>query len=597
MAANGPDGPAGALPLLAARDAARPLAWRQGRPVSAGHFVAEARALASRLPATGPAVNLCQDRYHFALGLAATLLRGHLSLLPPNVLPATLRQLADEGAAPYALVDDTHTDAAGLPMVVVADEPLDGTGAANAEAAAGMPLINAQQVAVCLLTSGSTGAPQPHRRRWGPLVSSAVAEAERLAALLGWPDLQGLTLVGTVPAQHSYGFESTVLLALLSGASFDSGRPFYPADIVSALERVPRPRALVTTPFHLKTLLAAGLALPPVDLLLSATAPLSPQLAAEAEQRLSARVVEIYGCTEAGQVAARRTTEGELWTTLGDLRLWRETVATGDGRADEERFLVQGGHVTAATPLADVLDLLDAQRFRLLGRANDLIHVAGKRSSLAHLNFHLNQVPGVVDGAFWLPDEVADGVVRTVAFVVAPTLSAAQVVSALRQRLEPAFVPRRVLMLDRLPREATGKLTAGSLRALAASHLREDAAAAATARAPAAAARPAAATEPDPITTAFTIAVDHPAFAGHFPTQPVLPGVALLTLVLQALDTQPALRATVGATPGLEQVKFLAPVGPGAQLQVQLEPQRRGLGFEVLDSGGRCVARGKLVPA
>jgi hypothetical protein len=62
-----------------------------------------------------------------------------------------------------------------------------------------------------------------------------------------------VNIVATVPPQHSYGFESSVLLALLGGAAFDSGRPFYPADIVAALERLPRPRALVTTPFHLKT--------------------------------------------------------------------------------------------------------------------------------------------------------------------------------------------------------------------------------------------------------------------------------------------------------------------------------------------------------
>ena len=85
-----------------------------------------------------------------------------------------------------------------------------------------------------------------------------VAEAERLAQMMGKPSLQGLTLVATVPAQHSYGFESSVLLAMLGGAAFESGRPFYPADIVDSLQRVPRPRALVTTPFHLKTLLAAG---------------------------------------------------------------------------------------------------------------------------------------------------------------------------------------------------------------------------------------------------------------------------------------------------------------------------------------------------
>jgi acyl-coenzyme A synthetase/AMP-(fatty) acid ligase len=106
-----------------------------------------------------------------------------------------------------------------------------------------------------------------------------------------------------------------------------------------------------------------------------------------------------------------------VWTALGELRLWREHGADG------ERFLVQGGHVLQPTPLADMLELLDERRFRLLGRANDLIHVAGKRSSLAHLNFHLNRIDGVVDGAFWLPDDVADGVVRPVAFVVAPGLT------------------------------------------------------------------------------------------------------------------------------------------------------------------------------
>jgi acyl-coenzyme A synthetase/AMP-(fatty) acid ligase len=80
-----------------------------------------------------------------------------------------------------------------------------------------------------------------------------------------------------------YGFESTVLIALLGGAAFETERPFYPADIAAALGRIPRPRLLVTTPFHLKTLLDAAVELPALDLCLCATAPLSPQLAARAE--------------------------------------------------------------------------------------------------------------------------------------------------------------------------------------------------------------------------------------------------------------------------------------------------------------------------
>jgi acyl-coenzyme A synthetase/AMP-(fatty) acid ligase len=434
----------------------RTLAWRHGQAITVAQFVAQAAVLAERLP-QGQPVNLCSDRYRFTLGFVAALWRGQMSLMPPNVLPQTLRHVAQPEATPYALVDDPAQDTAGLRKVLVADADAAPVGSPSHRVAAIDPAL----WAACLLTSGSTGTPQPQRKRWGALQVNADNEATCLAQWLGWPSIAGLNIVATVPPQHSYGFESSVLLALLSGAAFDSGRPFYPADIAESLARLPQPRALVTTPVHLKTLLLSGVALPAVDLVLSATAPLSPQLAQQAESRLGGQLIEIYGCTEAGQVASRRTTAGEVWTTTGTLRLQREDAPDG------ERFVVHGGHVLEPTPLADVLVLIDAQHFRLLGRANDLIHVAGKRSSLAHLNFHLNRIDGVDDGAFWLPDDVAEGVVRPVAFVVAPNLTARQIIEALRRDLESAFVPRRVVHVPALPREATGKLTTQTLREFA----------------------------------------------------------------------------------------------------------------------------------
>lgn len=549
----------GTLPLLGPRNLAAPLAWRNGQAITGAQFLGEALALAGQLPAAGRPLNLCQDRYLFALGLAAALLRGQTSLMPPNALPETLRQVPPDGPPPYLLVDGQAP--------ADSTQPWHRVQRLAAAPATAVPEIPAELEAVCLLTSGSTGAPQPHTKRWGQLVPNIEAEATRLAELMQRPDLQGVTLIGTVPAQHSYGFESTVLLALLGGACFDAGRPFYPADIAQALQSVPPPRALVTTPFHLKTLLLAGVPLPPVDLLLSATAPLSPQLAATAETRLQGRLVEIYGCTEAGQVASRRTTAGEVWATLGDLRITAERAPGG-----EERFIVAGGHVTVPTPLADVLVLKDEHHFRLLGRANDLIHVAGKRSSLAHLNFHLNRIEGVEDGAFWLPDEVAEAVVRPVAFVVAPGLSAGAIIAALRTTLEPAFVPRRVVHVPALPREPTGKLTVTALRQFALQTL---------------------AALDAPVPAAVHIAADHPTFAGHFPGHPVLPGVALLSLVIQALAQQPALAARLGAQPRIEHAKFLSPVGPGATLQVQLREQGGSVAFEVM-AGNTCAARGQL---
>ena len=550
------------LPLLGERDLQQPLAWRHGQSISAGQFIAEAQALARELPAGRP-LNLCQDRYLFALGLAAALLRGQTSLMPPNALPETLRQVPSGGAAPYLLVDGDAPAAHGLPVFVL-QRPL------GVNAATEVPQIDVELEAVCLLTSGSTGAPMPHAKRWGPLVANIAAEAQRLAELLQRPTLAGITIVATVPAQHSYGLESTVLLALLGGASFDAGRPFYPADIADALQAIPAPRALVSTPFHLKTLLLSGLDLPPVALTLSATAPLSPQLAAQAETAFGGLLAEIYGCTEAGQVASRRTTDGETWRTLGELRITRESDPAQEGC---ERFTVCGGHVLEATPLADVLELHDAQHFRLLGRANDLIHVAGKRSSLAHLNFQLNRIDGVDDGAFWLPDDVTEAVVRPVAFVVAPRLSAPQIITALRQCLESAFVPRRVVHVPALPREATGKLTAAALRTFALEAL----------------------TEPE-AETSFEIAADHPAFAGHFPGHPVLPGAALLSLLMQAVAARPDLAQHLGPTPCIDNAKFLHAVGPGARLQLALRLQGRGVVFE-FRLGAITVARGQLSAA
>jgi hypothetical protein len=617
------------LPLLANPNLAATLLRSQDRAISAGQFIAQAQALALRLPAQGAPINLCQDRGHFALGLAAALLRGQTSLMPPNALPETLRLAPAAAGKPYALTDVWEAgqglDLGGLQQVQVAlvtdpqTQPPDATA---------VPTIASSLQAVCLLTSGSTGAPQPHAKTWGQLVANIGAQAQRLAQMIKRPNLAGLTLVATVPPQHSYGLESSVLLALLGGAAFDASRPFYPADICAALENVPQPRALVSTPFHLKTLLLSDLALPATAFSLSATAPLSPQLAAQLEVALGGPLIEIYGCTEAGQVASRRTTAGEVWTTLGDLRIHSQAAlleVQDDASGRAEQFIVSGGHVTEPTPLADVLELISQQKFRLLGRANDLIHVAGKRSSLAHLNFHLNRIEGVDDGAFWLPEADAadhEKVQRPVAFVVAPDLTARQIIGALREGLEAAFVPRRVVHVPALPREATGKLTAATLRDFAlrtlAANPGQDGKHASD-RPTAAAAFTAAAVGASGVRGVADVAgvagvagvavtrlsvrddihvhvpADHPAFAGHFPGQPVLPGAALLALVMQALADQPALQQRLGAAPQISSAKFLMPVKPGMDLRLVFSAQGSGLAFEVLVAGG-VVARGQFAP-
>lgn len=438
------------LPLLAHSDLDTVFAWTADGPVSVSDYLADAHWLAEQLPATGYLLNLCHDRYRFAVGFAAGLLRGMTSLQPSSQSPDTFRRLQAEYAGLVCLCDSV-TDTIDLPRL---DFPENSTvnGKKGPKTKSTVPAFSAEHLAAILFTSGSTGLPQAQYKTWGKLVANGRSEAIALGL-----DRQPHAIVGTVPVQHSYGFESTFLLALHGGCAFWAGKPFYPQDIAGTLTAVPQPRLLVTTPFHLSALLSSEIDLPPIDLLLSATAPLSTTLAAEAEARTGAPMLEIYGSTESGQLASRRTTAGPAWTLLPGVQLETE----GDDT------VACAGHVEGRVALSDLIELLPDQRFLLHGRHTDLINIAGKRTSLAYLNHQLCSVPNVVDGAFFLPDdEVPDGITRLTAFVVAPGLTARQITVELRQRIEAIFLPRPLVLVDKLPRNSTGKLPRADLQAL-----------------------------------------------------------------------------------------------------------------------------------
>ena len=426
------------------------VAWRDGRAITAAEFLAHVRAVAGTLPEGGHVLNACADRYLFAVGLYASLLRGTVSMLPPTQTPEMIRSLRAFAPDLYCL-SDQETPPADLALFQVVDRLESAADTEDFD----IPELPANRLVACVFTSGSTGVPQPHRKHWGSLVVNVRNEARRLGIA------PGHTILGTVPAQHMYGFESTVLIALLNGAALCAQKPFYPADIAGALAALPRPRALVTTPFHLRTLFDAELPIPAADLVVSATAPLSVELAQAAEAAFGAPLLEIYGATETGQLATRRTADTDLWTTFDGVTL----------RYADEQLIAQGGHIEGETPLGDLLELLAPDQFRLLGRAADVINIAGKRTSLGYLNHQLTSLPGVRDGIFFMPDdEAVDGVTRLMAFAVAPDMTARSLAEALRERIDPVFLPRPLVLVDALPRNSTGKLPRDALRALARQH-------------------------------------------------------------------------------------------------------------------------------
>ena len=688
------------LPLISHRTPDATIARHRGQRITASRFLADVRAVAAALPPGRHVLNACADRYAFAVTLAAAMLDHRITLLPSTYTPEAVERLKEfapdtfgvtdtqndaialssvrypiplpwdeagnpvepaRGSAASATHADTHDigSPVGSDVARPADASVDatsgvaatgfaashtGTSHSGGAVAFDVPTIHADRVVAYVFTSGSTGVPVPHAKTWGRLVNSV----QVAKSALGLDDGRTYTLVGTVPPQHMFGFESTILLALIGAQAFDTGRPFYPADIVEALAQAGAPRVLVTTPVHLRSLLLgidARTPMPAVDLVLSATAPLSPELAVEAEERFAGPLKEIYGSTETGQIATRRSAREDSWLLMPGVRLeW----LNGQAWASE-------GHIETPIALGDLIEARGTpdesgrvSRFALTGRSADLVNIAGKRTSIGYLNHQIMSIAGVDDAGFYMPDDQTAGrVTRLAAFVVAPTLSASALMAALRERIDPAFLPRPLVHVDSLQRNETGKVARATLQQLYDRHiaatrehvLNSAPESAAPAHEPPAAPRttlldilpevlpavvldalsellpnvgaepqpppPAAtATEPPDVPSAshtgltqivlpivLPIHDDHPAYAGHFPGRPVLPGVVLLDAALSAISDATGRSLS---TRELASAKFLSPVTPGETLTLEQRTTASGAIEFTIRANERIVARGTV---
>jgi len=434
------------LPLLQATDSTRVLARCHGRPISAAEFLAQVRAVAADLPAASAAVNLCEDRYAFLVAFCAIVLRGQINLLPSSRAPQAVDEVMAAHPGCYALGESA------LDPAPPGYRQLPALGALPAhDGELIWPQILADQVVAIGYTSGSTGAPGVHAKTWGSLHASNAGNMAMLHAAVG----RHLEIVATVPPQHMYGMEMSVLLPLLGENSVHTGRPFFPADVATALTEVPPPRILVTTPVHLRVLVESGVALPAIAAMLSATAPLPIELARCAEQRFGAPVLEVFGSTETCVFASRRPSVEEDWTLFEGATVHPQPDGT----------MVDAPQLSAPMTLADIVSLSPGGRhFRLCGRHADLLEIAGKRASLGDLTRRLLAVPGVRDGVvFQLDDADALGVQRIAALVVAPGLDEHQILDALRGAIDPVFLPRPMRLVGALPRNDTGKLPRSAL--------------------------------------------------------------------------------------------------------------------------------------
>lgn len=416
--------------------------------ISVAEFISQVWALSRQLPEKTYAINLCENRYYFLLTFCAVIVRQQTNLLPGNRGLETQRLLAERYADCY-IIQDGLNELIALPSVDVRKSDFDHCNRIEVE----VPLIALDHLAAIAFTSGSTGEPQANLKSWHTFVASTAINA---GYMLPTSDALYYTLA-TVPGQHMWGLETSILLPLMSRVCIDDGKPLFPRDIVERLQALPEPRLLISTPVHLRALCLSGLSFPVVENTLCATAPLSASLAADTEVLLQGRLREIFGCSEVGSMAWRHTSENDIWKLFEGLNM------SSPGR--NHTVQISASHLPEAVTLQDDIEQLGNGEFRLLGRGSDMLEIAGKRGSLLEMNKLLQSHPDVLDSVVFLPKEAAP-VQRLAAMVV---ITRPEVKSTLpeflRQWVDPAFIPRPIMVVDALPREENGKLPRAKLLA------------------------------------------------------------------------------------------------------------------------------------
>ncbi|MBC7984566.1 MAG: AMP-binding protein, partial [Candidatus Obscuribacterales bacterium] len=166
-----------------------------------------------------------------------------------------------------------------------------------------------------LLTSGSTGVPKIITK----VAAMIVGEGEALRRALAI-ETSSVTFASTAPLEHMFGYTFAFWLPQFIGAHTQDIRVLTPNALKMLSESSPLPLWLVTTPAYLRGLTELRLRLRNIAGVLSATSPLSSELASAAATCCGVPITEIYGSTETGAMAIRIRRADEstepLWKPL-----------------------------------------------------------------------------------------------------------------------------------------------------------------------------------------------------------------------------------------------------------------------------------------
>lgn len=400
---------------------------------------------------------LCHDRYFFACAMLAAWTCNLVVALPPSPQPDVVRTLRQREGVCGVLHDSPGRP--GLDVRAL----LETEDASHPEPPrASLPVIPSERVVVIVYTSGSTGAPVACPKTAGQLLGEATVLGRTFHVTAS--DF----VVASVPPHHIYGLLFGVLMPLLSRAPFARETSLHAEPLVAQWNRK-RGTILVAVPVHLRALstLDPDAFEQAPRVIFSSGAALPFDTAVMLKSRFGFEVIEVLGSSETGGIAYRTApaTEPPIPTPFRPF----EGIAVGV--TDDGSLTVDSSYLAPelARPwvTSDRVMLQPDGSFFHLGRTDGVIKVAGTRVSLQEIEARILAIAGVRECAVWAVEVGGARGQETRAVIAAREgLTVEQVRETLRHAFDAVVIPRRMRIVEALPREATGKVRREALEAL-----------------------------------------------------------------------------------------------------------------------------------
>jgi len=379
--------------------------------------------------------------------------------------------IADKSATVLTLADDGKT---GSLLARSRDLPIDFDDVARV----------ADDVAAILYTSGTTG-----RSKGAMLTERNLASNARALCEL-WRFMANDVLLHVLPIHHTHGLFTATNTILMAGASMIL-LPKFDAEQIFA--ELPRATAFMGVPtFYTRLLGDRRLdrnAVAHMRLFVSGSAPLLADTHRAWQARTGHAILERYGMTETNMIASNPYGGERIAGTVGfplpgvDVRIADAEGGASLPAGETGMIEVRGPNVfkgywrrpeqTAAAFRDDGffitgdLGKIDANGYlHIVGRAKDLVISGGFNVYPREIEMEIDALPGVVESAvIGIPHpDFGEGVTAVVVCETGAATGEADLLAALRTRLASFKLPKRVLFVDDLPRNAMGKVQKNVLR-------------------------------------------------------------------------------------------------------------------------------------